>query len=211
MSEALRGLLLEDQAGAGDLVRQELGRAGIDTLTARVDSRAAFARALTEAAPDVVLSDHTLLHFGATTALAVLRIVRPTVPLIVVTGVPDERALVACLRAGAEDAVRLTDLTRLRPVIDAALAVREPLRRLSERQIVVLRLLVGGLQRGEIARQLGLSVKTIEAHRAQAMRRLGIPHLPGLVRYAIRVGLVALEAPDAGAALVGRAPTAAAS
>jgi DNA-binding NarL/FixJ family response regulator len=42
----------------------------------------------------------------------------------------------------------------------------------------------------EIAAQLEVSPKTVEAHRAQVMQRLNIRDVPGLVRYAIRAGLV---------------------
>ena len=43
----------------------------------------------------------------------------------------------------------------------------------------------------EIAGRLHLGVKTIETHRAAMMRRLDIHDVPGLVRFAIRVGLIA--------------------
>jgi len=45
----------------------------------------------------------------------------------------------------------------------------------------------------EIAFELDLSVKTIETHRAQIMERLGIRDVAGLVRYAMRVGIVPPE------------------
>jgi DNA-binding CsgD family transcriptional regulator len=47
-----------------------------------------------------------------------------------------------------------------------------------------------GYKTKEIARQLGLSIKTIETHRQQLTKRLGIGHVPGLVRYALQTGLV---------------------
>ncbi len=62
---------------------------------------------------------------------------------------------------------------------------------LTERQREVLRWVAAGLSSREIALKLGLSVKTIETHRSQIMDRLGIRDLAGLVRYAIRTGLVA--------------------
>jgi DNA-binding NarL/FixJ family response regulator len=45
----------------------------------------------------------------------------------------------------------------------------------------------------EIARRLDISVKTVETHRAQIMERLNIREVAGLVRYALRVGLVKLD------------------
>ena len=47
-----------------------------------------------------------------------------------------------------------------------------------------------GLPTKAIGRRLGISVKTVEAHRGQLMERLGIRDVASLVRYAIRTGLV---------------------
>lgn len=63
---------------------------------------------------------------------------------------------------------------------------------LTPRQSEVLQLLADGLTTREIAGRLGLSVKTIETHRAQLMKRLGIRTVAGLVRYALRIGVVRL-------------------
>ena len=61
---------------------------------------------------------------------------------------------------------------------------------LTARQREVLRLVAGGKSTKEIAFLLNLSVKTVETHRAQIMERLGIRDVAGLVRYALRTGLV---------------------
>ena len=62
---------------------------------------------------------------------------------------------------------------------------------LSLRQRETLKLIAEGHTTQEIAYRLGISVKTVEKHRAQLMQRLGIHDVAGLVRYAIRAGLVA--------------------
>jgi DNA-binding NarL/FixJ family response regulator len=61
---------------------------------------------------------------------------------------------------------------------------------LSPRQHEVLRLVAEGLPTKVIAKRLGISVKTAETHRAQMMDRLDIHDVAGLVRYAIRTGLI---------------------
>ncbi|MDR3633489.1 MAG: response regulator transcription factor [Isosphaeraceae bacterium] len=66
--------------------------------------------------------------------------------------------------------------------------------RLTPRQREVLRQVVEGKTTKAIARSLGVSAKTVETHRTQLMDRLDIHDLAGLVRYAIRVGLVEAEA-----------------
>lgn len=70
---------------------------------------------------------------------------------------------------------------------------RELLDTLSPRQREVLRLIALGRTTKQIAQELGISVKTVETHRAQLMERLGIRDVAGLVRYAIIVGLIDVE------------------
>jgi DNA-binding NarL/FixJ family response regulator len=64
---------------------------------------------------------------------------------------------------------------------------------LTPRQVEVLRLIAEGFTTKEIAGQLNLSVKTVDAHRTLLMRELNIHDIAGLVRYAIRIGLVSAE------------------
>ncbi|HEY8515735.1 MAG TPA: response regulator transcription factor [Candidatus Binatia bacterium] len=70
---------------------------------------------------------------------------------------------------------------------------RARLARLTPRQRQILQLVAEGASSRSIARRLELSVKTIESHRAQLMERLGIHDVAGLVRFAIRAGLVRVE------------------
>lgn len=64
---------------------------------------------------------------------------------------------------------------------------------LTPRQREILQLIAEGHGTRDIAGRLGVSVKTVEAHRSQLMDRLGIRDVPGLVRFAIRVGLVSAD------------------
>lgn len=68
-----------------------------------------------------------------------------------------------------------------------------PVDRLTPRQREVLRLIARGRSTKEIARDLGISGKTVATHRTQLMEQLGIHDLAGLVRYAMRIGLVEPE------------------
>ncbi len=64
---------------------------------------------------------------------------------------------------------------------------------LSPRQTQVLQLIAKGKTTKQVALELNISVKTVETHRIQLMDRLEIHDIPGLVRFAIKVGLVELE------------------
>jgi len=66
----------------------------------------------------------------------------------------------------------------------------DPLAGLTTRQREILQLVAEGKSSKEIAAMLELSIKTVESHRGQIMERLGVHDVTGLVRFAIRVGLV---------------------
>jgi DNA-binding NarL/FixJ family response regulator len=72
-------------------------------------------------------------------------------------------------------------------------ADRALIERLTPRQREILQLIAERHATKEIAIILNISVKTVETHRAQLMQRLNIHDVPGLVRFAIRAGLVSLE------------------
>lgn len=68
-----------------------------------------------------------------------------------------------------------------------------PLERLTLRQREILQLVAEGHTTQEISQILSISVKTVETHRMQLMERLNIHDIAGLVRFAIRVGLISAE------------------
>jgi DNA-binding NarL/FixJ family response regulator len=70
---------------------------------------------------------------------------------------------------------------------------RHSLERLTARQREILQLIAEGNSTKDIAHGLGLSIKTVETHRAQLMARLDIHDIAGLVRYAIRAGIASSE------------------
>ena len=71
--------------------------------------------------------------------------------------------------------------------VDTTISSTTPL---TLRQREILQLIAEGNTTKEIAAKLTLSVKTVETHRTQLMERLDIHDIAGLVRYAIRIGLV---------------------
>jgi len=69
----------------------------------------------------------------------------------------------------------------------------DPLEGLTDRQREILQLVAEGQSTKEIAQLLELSIKTVETHRTRIMERLEIHDVPGLVRFAIRAGLISPE------------------
>lgn len=188
----LRVLVLNDNNADAALIEQELIPAGMAVERRSVQSADALRAALDEFQPDVVLSDYAAASFSACDALDVLRYESPATPLILVTETINGLSAVACLRNGAEDLVIKKNIHRLPSAITTAVERREPLSKLTSRQVEVLRLVAEGHRTREIADKLSLSIKTVESHRGELMKRLGMHDVVSLVRYALRSGLVAI-------------------
>lgn len=168
-------------------------------------------------APNIVLMDIAMPELNGIEAAA--RIVKefPRTRVVVLSMHADEEYVLQALRAGAagyllknaapvelELALRAVARgeTYLSPeisrhVIEEFLGGRAaasgPLDQLTPRQREILQLIAEGQATKQIAARLEVSVKTVETHRAQLMERLGIHDVAGLVRYAIRHGLVRID------------------
>jgi DNA-binding NarL/FixJ family response regulator len=185
----LRVLLVEDDSNDAELIIHALEADEPGCTVLRVDSRSAFMRALEAFGPDVILSDHGVADFSALDAFRLAQARRLTAPFLLVSG-EFAQTTADSLKAGAAEFVHTRDLPRLGPAIRTAVELRAPLRRLSQRQHQVLQLVASGYSTREAAERLQVSVKTVETHRAQVMKRLEIHAVAGLVRYAIEVGIV---------------------
>jgi DNA-binding NarL/FixJ family response regulator len=167
--------------------------------------------------PDVALLDINMPKLSGLEAAARVAHDTPSTRVIILSMHVDAEYVRAAIRAGAvgyllkdsgttelETAIRAVAQgeTYLSPAASTHLvaefqrhesgeaAAPDPL---TPRQREVLRLIAEGLPTKAIARRLGISVKTAEAHRTQLMDRLDIHEIAGLVRYAIRTGLVAAD------------------
>jgi DNA-binding NarL/FixJ family response regulator len=163
--------------------------------------------------PDVVLMDIAMKGITGLEAAARMRDQHPGVRVIILSMHAGEEYVLQALRAGAigyllKDAatgeleLALRSVMRGESWFSPAVSRQvvegyvqrvggEPVAdALTARQREVLKLVAGGKSTKEIAFDLSLSVKTVETHRAQIMERLGIRDVAGLVRYALKTGLV---------------------
>jgi PAS domain S-box-containing protein len=124
-AEQLRILIVEDVPMDAELVEYELERARIAFAARRVDTREAFLRELDEFHPDLILSDYTLPRFDGMSALSLARQRVPTIPFLIVTGSVNEETAVRCMKAGATDYLLKSNLARIGPAIEGALAREE--------------------------------------------------------------------------------------
>jgi DNA-binding NarL/FixJ family response regulator len=162
--------------------------------------------------PDVVLLDVTLPPEGGLKVAARLIAQHPDLPVIILSMWASPVQVREAMESGATGFILKHLVNELEPAVRAVAAgsryysralryalpaemtpavVRESgTASLTPRQLEILKLIAQGNTTKEVARQLGISVKTAQTHRTQLMERLDIHDVAGLVRYAIRAGIV---------------------
>lgn len=166
--------------------------------------------------PDIVLMDITMKSLNGLEATMQIKSEFPQVRVIILSMHAAEAYVQQALRAGAAGyllkdsavpelqtaiaAVMRGDV-HLTPQISKVVVksymrtgtVENPLGALTPRQREILQLIAEGHNTKDIGFRLGLSVKTVESHRAQIMERLDIHDIAGLVRFAIRTELISSD------------------
>lgn len=166
--------------------------------------------------PAIVIMDLAIRHVNGLEVIERLSKSHPNLKVIILSIYSDEESVEQALRAGAsgylvrgmsieelEVAIRSVDRgeSYISPQVSKPI-IAEYLRRtiapgsdqiLTARQNQVLKLIAEGEATKQIALHLNVSVKTVETHRALLMERLNIHDVPGLVRYAIRKGLISID------------------
>ena len=189
---------------------------GVEVVAEAQDGREAL-RLIELHRPDVILMDIAMPDINGLEATARVTEAFPYCRVIVLSMHLNEEYVLQALRAGAsgyllkdsdpaelEIAVRAAACGEMylsppvsKQVIEAYVqrvgGETSPFAALTPRQREVLQLIAEGHTTQEIALRLGVSAKTIETHRAQMMERLDIHDIAGLVRYAIRIGLISAE------------------
>lgn len=214
----IRVLLADDhtlfRAGIRALLRTV---ADVEIVAEASDGREAL-RLIAAHHPDLVLMDITMPSLNGLDATVRIGRAFPRARVVVLSMNADEDSVLKSLRAGAAGyLVKTADPAELELAVRAvargerflSAAVSEhvlaaclsridreqsSLERLPLRQREVLQLIAEGHTTKEIAAKLGISIKTAEAYRAELMRSLDIHDIASLTRYAIRAGLVSVDA-----------------
>ena len=217
----LRLLLADDHAVVRAGIRNALESLADIEIAGEVGDGPDLLRALAEEQPDCLLIDVTMPDFEPVPVIRQIRARYPDMRILVVSAYDDDVYVHSLLLAGV-DGYHMKD----QPLSDLRLAVQRVLAgerwissslvdklvgytgaasfspSLTTRQCEILRLLQQGLDNQTIARQLGLSVKTIENHLTRLYRQLGVQSRLEAVRYVTQhpkvlavSGLPPLEAP----------------
>lgn len=205
-----------------ELMRQGLralvdGQKGVEVVGEANDGRAALAL-VRDLTPDIVVMDVAMKDMNGIEATRQIRAESPGVKVIALSSHADARYVRAMLDAGAcgyvlkanayDDLHRAIEAARLgksylcpdvtQAVIGGAMHGPTPATgfaasSLSPREREVLQLLAEGRTSPEIGKQLFVATTTVETHRRNIMRKLGIHSVADLTKYAIREGLTSLD------------------
>jgi DNA-binding NarL/FixJ family response regulator len=189
---------------------------GVEVIAEAGDGREAL-RLIKELRPDIALLDITMPDLSGLEVLKESKKEFPDLRVIILTVHEAGEYAMEALRAGAagylpksaaanelQVAIKIVsrgetyvsgEVSR-KTLLEFSKGVTEQtqlLAGLTPRQREILTLIAEGHSTKDIARRLNISVKTVESHRAQLMERLDIHDVAGLVRYAIKKGLVKVE------------------
>ena len=119
--EPIRLLLVEDQPLEAELVKRHFRKSGVACVLQRVDTEPDFRRAISEFAPDVIISDHSMPRFDGISALKIARATAPATPFIFFSGTIGEKKAIEYLNSGATDYVLKGNAARLPTAVERAL------------------------------------------------------------------------------------------
>ncbi len=206
----LRLILADDHKIVRQGLRALLEREGLEVAGEASDGREAVHLARAHG-PDVAVLDLSMPLLNGVEAAREILHTRPETGVILLTVHTEEYQVVTALRAGIRGYVIKTqaadELVRaIREVADGGMYLSPGVSRivvgaylaggelppdpLTPRERQVLQLVAEGRTTKEVAALLGLSVKTAESYRSRIMEKLDIHETAGLVRYAIRRGLI---------------------
>jgi len=207
----MRILLADDHRIVREGVRALLERAGFDVVAEAEDGRAAVQLAHHHR-PDLAVLDLVMPGLGGIECAREILAMHPKTTIVLLTVFPDEHQVVAALRAGVRGYVVKTQaatelVEAIQQVSTGAVYMGTKMSHvlanlcfsggmvpeaLTPRLQEMLRLIGEGTSTREIAAILGVSENTAKLYRSRIMAKLDIHDTAGLVRYAIRRGLVAL-------------------
>ena len=211
-----RILLVDDHALVRAGIRALIeGKPGIEVIAESGDGEEAL-RTIGELHPNLVLLDITMPRMNGFEVLEQITKQYPQTRVIILTVHEGTEYAMRALRAGAagylpksaatielEDAISavsqggtyLSHEISQKTLFEYAHAgtPQDLLASLTTRQREILKLIAEGQSTKEIGSNLNISVKTVESHRAKLAEKLGIHDVAGLVRFAIRMGLIQVE------------------
>jgi len=218
MGDSIRVIVVDDQTLVREGVRALIeAHDGIEVVGEAENGKAALMK-VRELSPDVVVMDLSMPELNGIEATRQIARSFPRTRILALTMYGDEKYVFQALKAGAAGYILKTatgaelagairavhggspyfSAAVSRKIMDSYLSEDDKTTKsvqsdhLTGREREVLQLVAEGYSNTKVAELMGISVKTVETHRSNIMKKVGVHDVTGLVKYAIKRGIIIL-------------------
>ncbi len=215
---AIRAIIADDHTIIREGLKGLLTKKGVDVAAIAKNGQEAIDLAL-EYRPDVIIMDISMPDFNGLDATAIIRHKLPDTKVVALSMHSSKKHVDKMFSAGASGYVlkesameelynAIQEVNRGNVYLSPSIArmymdcqagqfsgveLMSPFKEISKKERHVLQLVAEGKKTKDIAEQLGVSIKTVETHRRNIMKKLGIFSIAGLTKFAIKEGIVSLD------------------
>ena len=215
---AIRAIIADDHTIIREGLKGLLTQKGVDVAAIAKNGQEAIDLAL-EYRPDVIIMDISMPDFNGLDATAIIRHKLPDTKVVALSMHSSKKHVDKMFSVGASGYVlkesameelynAIQEVHRGNVYLSPSIArmymdcqagqfsgveLMSPFKEISKKERHVLQLVAEGKKTKDIAEQLGVSIKTVETHRRNIMKKLGIFSIAGLTKFAIKEGIVSLD------------------
>jgi two-component system response regulator NreC len=219
MSEKRRILIAEDHTIMREGLRALLNSDPEFEVVGEAEDGLEAVKAVQRLKPDLVIMDLSMPKMNGVGAIREIKRASPQTKIVVLTVHRNEEYILASFQAGSDGYVlkyasheelvsAIRTVSKGQPYLSPAVSAvvleaylesqrgiegRSPCRSLTPRETELLKLVAEGYKNKQIAELLGISVKTVERHRANLMKKLDLHSGPALTAFAVEAGLICTE------------------
>jgi two-component system invasion response regulator UvrY len=216
----IRVLVADDHTIVREGLKQILARSGDLVVAGEAANGNDVLRMVREQEWDVLVTDMSMPGRNGLELIKLVKTARPKLPVLVLSMYGEEQFAVRAIRAGASGYLNKESasdqlVNAIRKIAGGGVYVsaavseallrnvrdgerRLPHEQLSDRELQVLQLIVGGRSVNDIAARLNLSPKTVSTHKTRLLEKMNLSNQAELIRYAIAHGLSDTAPPTAG-------------
>jgi two-component system, NarL family, response regulator NreC len=219
MSETRRILIAEDHTIMREGLRALLNSDPEFEVVGEAEDGLEAVKAVQRLQPDLVIMDLSMPKMNGVGAIREIKRASPETKIVVLTVHKNEEYILASFQAGSDGYVlkyasheelvsAIKTVSKGQPYLSPAVSAvvleayleaqrgiegKSPCRSLTPRETELLKLVAEGYKNKQIAELLGISVKTVERHRANLMKKLDLHSGPALTAFAVEAGLICTE------------------
>jgi FixJ family two-component response regulator len=199
MAQSVRKLIffIDDESKIREVVRETLQESGLEVEC--FGSPAECLARLRSVMCDLLITDLRMPEKNGIKLLAEVKHLVPWVPVLIITGYGDIPTAVKAIKGGAVDFIekpldKKSFVRKVKSILKHGVSVNASLGQpLTRAEANILKLIIESRSNREIADILNRSVRTVESHRANLMKKLGVDNVIDLIKIGAQMGLINLE------------------